>query len=102
MIVDDVIVEVTVLTNWVNSMVYTSKKKTQLLMARRKLDFVWISRTLAGIYTVNITIVESFMKYYHYYMTRKKILLDVTKGYFRVELDYESSLLCTFNTPFGR
>ena len=27
---------------------------------------------------------------------------DTNKGYFHVEMDYESSLLCTFNTPFGR
>ena len=27
---------------------------------------------------------------------------DTNKGYYHVELDYESSLLCTFNTPFGR
>lgn len=28
--------------------------------------------------------------------------MDTTKGYWHVELDHESSLLCTFNTPFGR
>jgi len=27
---------------------------------------------------------------------------DTNKGYWHVELDKESSLLCTFNTPFGR
>ena len=27
---------------------------------------------------------------------------DTNKGYWHVELDEESSLLCTFNTPFGR
>ena len=28
--------------------------------------------------------------------------LDLKDGYWQVELDIESSLLCTFNTPFGR
>ena len=28
--------------------------------------------------------------------------LDLKDGYWQVELDKESSLLCTFNTPFGR
>ena len=27
---------------------------------------------------------------------------DNKKGYYHIELDYKSSLLCTFNTPFGR
>ena len=27
---------------------------------------------------------------------------DINKGYWHIELHYESSLLCTFNTPFGR
>ena len=29
-------------------------------------------------------------------------VVDTAKGYWHVELDQESSLLCTFNTPFGR
>ena len=28
--------------------------------------------------------------------------MDTKKGYWHVELDHESSRLCTFNTPFGR
>ena len=34
----------------------------------------------------------------------KKIFstLDLKDGYWQVELDEQSSLLCTFNTPFGR
>ena len=27
---------------------------------------------------------------------------DINKGYYHIELDYELSLLYTFNTPFGR
>ena len=27
---------------------------------------------------------------------------DTNKGYYHVELDHEYSLLCIFNTPFGR
>ena len=51
---------------------------------------------------MNITIVELLMKYDHYYMARKISVADTTKDYFHVELDYVSSLLCTFNTPFSR
>ena len=29
-------------------------------------------------------------------------MVDTKKGYWHVALDHESSLLCTFNTPFGR
>ena len=29
-------------------------------------------------------------------------VVDTKKGYWHVELDYQSSLLCTFNTPSGR
>ena len=29
-------------------------------------------------------------------------VLDANSGYWQIELDYESSLLCTFNTPWGR
>ena len=29
-------------------------------------------------------------------------VVDTTKGYWHVELDHDSSMLCTFNTPFGR
>jgi len=29
-------------------------------------------------------------------------VIDTAKGYWHVELDQESSLLCTFNTPFRR
>ena len=29
-------------------------------------------------------------------------IIDTKKGYWHVALDHESSLLCTFNTPFGR
>ena len=29
-------------------------------------------------------------------------VLDATSGFWQIELDEESSKLCTFNTPFGR
>ena len=29
-------------------------------------------------------------------------VVDTKKGYWHMKLDYESSLLCTVNTPFGR
>ena len=34
--------------------------------------------------------------------TKKVSASDTNKGYFHVKMDYESSLLCTFNTPFWR
>ena len=43
------------------------------------------------------------MRFLHCYMETTKISAgDTNKGYWHIELDYESSLLCTFNTPFGR
>ena len=37
-------------------------------------------------------------------LTDKKVFstLDLKDGYWQIELDQESSLLCTFATPFGR
>ena len=100
MIADDIITEVTEPTDWVNSIVCNvketsdGKKKVRLCLDPKDLN--------------------KNIRREHYYSRRideilpllhgKKFLsvVDTTKGYWHIELDHESSLLCTFNTPFGR
>ena len=100
MIADDIITDVTEPTDWVNSIVCNvketpdGKKKVRLCLDPKYLN-------------------KSIRREHHYSRTIDEILpllhgkkyfsvVDTTKGYWHVELDYDSSLLCTFNTPFGR
>ena len=100
MIADDVITEVTEPTAWVNSIVCNvketsdGKKKVRLCLDPKDLN-------------------KNIPREHYYSRTIDEILpslhnknyfsvVDTTKGYWHVELDHESSLLCTFNTPFGR
>ena len=100
MIADDVITEVTEPTAWVNSIVCNvketsdGKKKVRLCLDPKDLN-------------------KNIRREHYYSRTIDEILpslhnknyfsvVDTTKGYWHVELDHESSLLCTFNTPFGR
>lgn len=99
MIKDDIITEVTEPTDWVNSIVCNVKdtplgKKVRLCLDPRDLN-------------------KSIRREHHPTRTIDEILpllhgkkyfsvVDTKKGYWHVELDLSSSLLCTFNTPFGR
>ena len=100
MINDDIITEVTEPTDWVNSIVCNvketpdGKKKVRLCLDPKDLN-------------------KNIRREHYYSRTVDEILpslhgknyfsvVDTTKGYWHVELDHESSLLCTFNTPFGR
>ena len=100
MIDDDIITEVTEPTDWVNSMVCNvkktpdGKKKVRLCLDPKDLN-------------------KNIRREHYYSRTDDEILpllhgknyfsvVDTTKSYWHVELDHESSLLCTFNTPFGR
>lgn len=100
MIKDDIITEVTEPTEWVNSIVCNitttegGKQKVRLCLDPKDLN-------------------ESIRREHYYSRTIEEILpqlhgkqyfsvADTRKGYWHVELDHESSLLCTFNTPFGR
>ena len=100
MIDDDIITEVTEPTDWVNSIVCNvkeapdGKKKVRLCLDLKDLN-------------------KNIHREHYYSRTVDEILpllhgknyfsvVDTAKGYWHVELDHESSLLCTFNTPFGR
>ena len=100
MITDDIITEVTEPTDWVNSNVCNvketpnGKKKVRLCLDPKDLN-------------------KNIRREHYYSRTIDEILpllhgkncfsvVDTTKGYWHVELDHASSLLCTFNTPFGR
>lgn len=100
MLADDIIAPVTEPTDWVNSIVCNiketpeGKKKVRLCLDPRDLN-------------------KNVRREHYYTRTIDEILpqlhgkkhfsvVDTKKGYWHVELDHESSLLCTFNTPFGR
>ena len=100
MIADDIITEVKEPTDWVNSIVCNvketpdGKKKVRLCLDPKDLN-------------------KNIRREHYYSRTIDEILpllhgkryfsvVDTAKGYWHVELDQESSLLCTFNTPFGR
>ena len=100
MIADDVITAVTEPTDWVNSIVCNiretpeGKKKIRLCLDPKDLD-------------------KSIRREHYYTRTIDELLpqlhgkkffsvVDTKKGYWHVALDHESSLLCTFNTPFGQ
>ncbi len=92
----DVIVKVKEPTEWVNSMVivHKSNNKIRVCLDPRNLN--------------------KYVKREHYKMpTREEIhakfanakifsKFDASSGFWQVKLDEKSSLLCTFNTPFGR
>ena len=100
MLEDNIISPVTEPTDWVNSIVCNvrdlpgGKKKVRLCLDPRDLN-------------------KNIRREHYYCRTIDEILpklhgkqhfsvVDTKKGYWHVELDEESSLLCTFNTPFGR
>ena len=100
MLENDVIAEVNEPTEWVNSIVCSIKedpngqKKVRLCLDPKDLN-------------------KSIQREHYYSRTIDEILpalygkkyfsvVDTKKGYWHIELDHESSLLCTFNTPFGQ
>ncbi|KAL9977016.1 hypothetical protein ACROYT_G014376 [Oculina patagonica] len=100
MIADDVITEVTEPTAWVNSIVCNiketsdGKKKVRLCLDPKDLNKI-IRREHYYSRTIDEILPSLHGKNYF-------SVVDTTKGYWHVELDHESSFLCTFNTPFGR
>ena len=100
MIADDVITAVTEPTDWVNSIVCNVKetpdgrKKVRLCLDPKDLN-----KNIHSEHYYTRTI-DELLPLLH----GKKFfsVVDTKKGYWLVELDHEASLLCTFNTPFGR
>ena len=100
MIADDVITKVEEPTEWVNSIVCNIKetpsgeKRVRLCLDPKDLNK---NIRREHYYTRNI---DELLPLLH----GKKFfsVVDTKKGYWHVELDDDSSFLCTFNTPFGR
>ena len=100
MIADDVFNEVTEPTAWVNSIVCNvketsdGKKKVRLCLDPKDLNK---NIRLEHYYSRTIDEILPSLHNKNYFS-----VVDTTKGYWHVELDHESSLLCTFNTLVGR
>ena len=92
----DVIAEVTEHTEWINSIVPVKKPDGLLRLCLDPKDLnkaikrnQWYSRTIDDVLP---DLAEA----------RFMSLLDARSGFWHVPLDYESSLLTTFNTPWGK
>ena len=95
MIADDIITEVTEPTDWIDSIICNvkdtpdGKKKVQLCLDPKDLNNIcrehYYSRTIDEI----LPLLHG-KKYF--------LVVDITKGYLHVELDDDSSLLCTLAT----
>lgn len=99
MITDDIITEVTEPTHWVNLIVCNVKETSD---GRKKVRLCLDPKDLN----------KNIRREHYYSRSIDEILpllhgknffsvVDTTKGYWHVELDHESGLLCTFNLPFG-
>lgn len=99
MLADGVITPVTEPTDWVNSIVCNIKETPNGKKVRLCLDPKDLNKYIRREHYYNRTIDEILPKLHN-----KKYfsVVDTKKGYWHVELDEESSYLCTFNTPFGR
>ena len=93
----EVIAKVTKPTDWVNSIATPEKQRTGALQVC--LDSKHLNQTVMREHYPLPTLEEltpmlSDAKYFS--------VLDATSGYWQIMLDEQSSLLTTFNTPFGR
>ena len=96
----DIITVVTEPTEWVNSITPSiTQDKNGKMKLRPCLDPKDLNENIRRAHYPTRTI-DEILPFLH----GKKIftIIDTNKGYWHEELDYESSLLCTFNTPFWR
>ena len=91
-----VLVKVDQPTDWVSNLVVIEKKDGTLRMC---LDPKDLNKAIKREH-YNIPTMQDIASEFH----GKKVFstLDLKDGYWQIQLDEESSLLCTFNTPFGR
>ena len=83
-------------TDWVSSITYVQKAKSELHLC---LDPCDLNRAICCNHHKMPTIEEVAHKFANlHYFTK----LDACHGYWSIALDEESSLLTTFNSPFGR
>ncbi len=99
MLADNTITEVTEPTEWVNSITASITQKDGQTRVRLCLDPKDLNKNIKRAHYPTRTIDEILPQ-----LHGKKFftVIDTKKGYWHVQLDHESSLLCTFNTPFGR
>ena len=92
----DIIEPVTKPTEWISSMVVVTKKSGQLRLC---LDPKDLNDAIQRKHYPLLVIEDVATR-----LAGAKVftVLDVQQGFWHVELDDESSLLTTFNTPFGR
>ena len=83
-------------TNWVNSMVIVTKPNGKLWICIDPRD---LNKAIKREHYPMRTIEEVVTR-----MPNAQVfsVLDANSGFWQVQLDHESSKLCTFNTPFGR
>ena len=97
---EDIIVPVTEPTEWVNSIVCNvTEKPDGSKKARLCIDPQDLNKNICRENYYSKTI-DEILPLLH--GATKISAGDTNKGYWHIELDYESSLLCTFNTPFRR
>ena len=98
MIADDVTTAVTEPTSWVNLIVCNIRETPEGNKIRLCLDPKDLNKSIRQEHYYTHTIDELLPQ-----LHGKKFfsVVDTKKGYWHVALDHESSLLCTFNTPFG-
>lgn len=91
-----VIAQVDKATDWVNSLVIVEKKNGKLRLCLDPRD---LNKAVKREHFKIPTITDITAR-----LSGKKVftILDEKDGYHQVELDDESSYLCTFQTPFGR
>ena len=99
MLQDGIITPVSGPTDWVNSIVCNIKDTDEGKKVRLCLDPKDLNKAIKREHYYTRTIDEILPQ-----LHGKKYfsVVDTKKGYWHVELDDESSLLTTFNTPFGR
>ena len=99
MLADNIITPVSGPTDWVNSIVCNIKDTNDGKKVRLCLDPKDLNKAIKREHYYTRTIDEILPQ-----LHGKKYfsVVDTKKGYWHVELDDESSLLTTFNTPFGR
>ena len=99
MLAECIISPVTGPTAWVNSIVCNIKETPNGKKVRLCLDPKDLNKNIKREHYYSRTndriLPRQHSKQYFF-------LMDTKKGYWHVELDEESSLLYTFNTPFGR
>ena len=96
MVKEGIIKKVTKPTSWVNSMVVVTKPNGSIRICIDPRD---LNKAVKRQHYPLLTVEEVVSR-----MPNAKVFskIDCTSGFWQLELDNESSKLCTFNTPFGR